>query len=221
MMFPPPPGYVDMLSDAEDYVPDGRWRDLDVPKIGVIPARKPRPAAAAWLAMSAKSDGGPQERVDYLVRFVQCHVDPATMIEIYPRAALGEIPENAVERIARSLSTWGTARPYVAVISLCVMTAHHWRTIRGKLLDSGIADPLTQIPTLHPLLDRTEALLAESAANGEHGEQELHTLYRNLYGPTPAAARLNDDDSATPAIPAGFDPEDVEDAFDAFALAAR
>lgn len=214
-MYTPPPGYEDLLADTEGYAPDWDYTALEVPRVGTLRARRPRTPALSWLAMSANPKLKESERMDYLMRFVHAHVHPEDMDEVYAQMIFGDTPGTAVERISRELVTWGTARPYVAVLSLAVMTAHHWRTLRGNLLAAGVTDPLAV--GFHALLDYTEKIVRESLAQGEDGEAELNSFDRRLYGPVPGIA----DDDEPPPPPPGFSPDEVEDSFDAFARAAR
>lgn len=187
-------------------------------RIGAVQAVRPGAAGIATLAMSSNPDASPQERLNYLVRFVADHIDPADLERIYFDMMVGSLASDAVERIARALATWGTARPYVAVVTLTAITGHHWRMIRQKLLAGGVLDPLS-LPSMHVLLDVTEELMVESVSSSRDPERELASLYRRLYGPSVEADALNED--GTPAVPVGFKPEEVEESFDAFARAAR
>lgn len=215
MLHPPPPGYIDLLSDAEDIQPTGTYRPLDIPGIGTLQARKPGPSSVASLALSASPSHPGLERTDHLIQFVSMHLTPDSLEQLYLDMMLSKAPAEGVETVARAIATWGTARPYVAVVTLAVMTGHHWRTLRQKLLAGGIADPMT-LPSMHVLLDHTEAVVTEALSHGEDAKAELDSFNRSLYGPTPDALRLNGPDY----VPAGFSDEDVEASFDAFARAA-
>lgn len=81
--------------------------------------------------------------------------------------------------------------------------AFHWRTIRAKLMMSGMTDPLAQLPDLHAVLDIAEAFIIESKAN-EGGDAVQRFLF-DLYKPD------------TGEEPDGFDGDDQMAAFDAFA----
>mgnify|MGYP001213544850 CR=1 FL=1 len=217
MMYPPPPGYVDLLSDAEAYpAVTGDTAPLEVDGVGTLMACKPDPASVASLAVSGSPDYPPGDRTDHLVRFVARHLDGDELERLYLDMMLSKAPATGMESVARALSTWGTARPYVAVVTLAVMTGHHWRTLRSKLLSAGVANPMT-LPSMHVLLDFTESIISEALASGEDAKTELDTFNRKLYGPTPEALRLNGPDY----VPPGFSDEDVEASFDAFARAAR
>lgn len=214
MGFEPPPGYEDMLADAQFVAREPVWEDLEVSPLGTVKARRPGPDAVAVIAMSANPKLKYQERLRYLLQFVESHVAEGVLDGIYYRMMLGEYPKRSVELVARELSVWGTARPYAAVVSLSVMAAYHWRTIRHKLLLAGVLDPMA-MRSMHAVLDIAESMAVESAANSEEPEREVAGLYRRLYGPHPDLG-LDDE-----PVPAGFDPDEVEDSFDAFARAAR
>lgn len=113
----------------------------------------------------------------------------------------------------------GHAPPYVAVISLCAVTATHWRLLRAKYHSYGIADPMAALPSLHALLDDTEQLVLESltAADPKRAEQERDQFFDKLYAPDSTEAKeLNGE--RYEAVPAGFeDRKQVEAEFNAFA----
>lgn len=109
----------------------------------------------------------------------------------------------------------GHRAPYIAVITLAVMTAHHWRTIRLKLVQSGVHDPMS-LRSMHMLLDATEGAILEAMSGDRDSEMKRTMFLDKLYSP------LSDPSSATATErPRGFTDDDTEDAFDAFAAAAR
>lgn len=217
-MFEPPPGYEDMLADAEESIYSSAWVNLDVPQIGTVKARRPLPDGAALLAMAANPKIGHAKQVEYLMRFVNHHVSAEDVERVYFAMMMDEMPADAVERLSRAVATWGTSRPYTAVVSLAVMTAYHWRTIRQKLLMAGIQDAMN-LSSMHALLDVAESMAVESASNDDDPRGAVNGLYRRLYSVTPDLVPLNGEDYRP--VPPGFDPDEVEDSFDAFARAAR
>jgi hypothetical protein len=112
----------------------------------------------------------------------------------------------------------GHRPPYIAVITLAVMTAHHWRTVRSKLLLAGIADPMG-LRNMHMLLDTTESMILEamSMSGDKDAAFKRSQFIDRLYSPANDVSNLNGDGYV--AAPAGFEPENVEAAFDAFAAA--
>lgn len=212
-MFDPPPGYDDMLGDAETSAYSERYEPLVVPDVGVVTARRPRPNAVAALAMSASPTLPDSTRTDYLVLFVRNHLHPDELERVYVAMMIGDAPSNSIDRIARAIATWGTARPYIAVITLAVMTAHHWRTIRLKLVQSGVHDPMA-LPTMHIILDTTEGAVLEAMSGDRDSEMKRTLFLDKLYSPLADPAAPSD-------APRGFTDDDTEDAFDAFAAAAR
>lgn len=217
-MFEPPPGYDDMLADADESIYTSAWVTFEVPQLGEIKARRPMPDAAAQLAMAANPKIGHSKQIEHLMRFVSDHVAAEDLERLSFAMMMDEAPADSLEKLARAVATWGTARPYTAVVSLAVMTAYHWRTIRQKLLMAGVLDAMN-LPSMHALLDVAEAMAVESASNDEDPKAAVSSLYRKLYSVTPDLVALNGEDYR-PAPP-GFDPDDVENAFDAFARAAR
>ena len=88
--------------------------------------------------------------------------------------------ETMLEMVGQILELW-SARPWRTTVMLSSTTVNQWHTIRGRLIQKGIPDPLRQIRTLNALLDAVEAMLMEAAAG--QGEKELRELERQLYPP--------------------------------------
>lgn len=118
----------------------------------------------------------------------------------------------------------GYGPPYTAVVTLSVMAGQHWRTIRTRLLNNGIPDPMA-LTSLHAMLDAVEDLVVQAmisdCVKAEEARAKRAKFLNALYAPTgETALRLNGD--GYKPTPAGFDtPEDVENAFDAFAAMTR
>lgn len=110
-MYDPPPGYDDMLGDADGVDVHGPFLPLEVDEVGTIQARRPLPRSVPALAMAANSKIAVKSRSDYLVLFVRNHLDEGEIERIYYEMITGDMPPDAVERIARAVATWGTARP--------------------------------------------------------------------------------------------------------------
>ena len=105
--------------------------------------------------------------------------------EEWSDAAFGA-DETMLEMVGQILELW-SARPWRTTVMLASTTVNQWHTIRGRLIQKGIPDPLRQIRTLNALLDAVEAMLMESAAS--QGEKELRELERQLY-PPPAVGEM-------------------------------
>lgn len=202
-----------MLGDAATAPSSDRYEPLLVPGVGAVTARRPMPNAVAALAMAANSAITDNDRTDYLVLFVRNHLYADELERIYVAMMDGDAPTNSIDLIARAITTWGTARPYIAVITLAAMTAHHWRTIRLKLVQSGVHDPM-RLPTMHILLDTTEAAVLEAMSGDRDSAMKRTMFIDRLYSPLVDKATASEQ-------PRGFTDDDTEDAFDAFAAAAR
>lgn len=111
MAFEPPPGYVDMLDQAEESTFTKHFHPLDVDQVGVVKARKPMPNAVAALAMAANSSAGNEAQVDYLVLFVRNHIDEGELDRLFLGMMRGELPANTINLVSQAVATWGTARP--------------------------------------------------------------------------------------------------------------
>jgi len=112
-MFDPPPGYDDLEGDSSprSSQPEHYFQDLEIEGVGTISARRPMPNAVHSLAMAANSQIDVEARTDYLVLFVRNHLGEGELERIYFEMITGKAPANSIERIARSVATWGTARP--------------------------------------------------------------------------------------------------------------
>jgi len=95
------------------------------------------------------------------------------------------------------------------------MAAFHHRQVRTKLLLAGIADPMG-LRNMHMLLDTVESMILESISmSGERdAEFQRSQFLDQLYSPANDVG-LGDGR----AVPAGFEPDEVDSAFDAFAAA--
>lgn len=110
-MYDPPPGYEDLESDAEDMpLPVKRYK-LEVPGVGTIMAAKPMPFSAAALAMTANAKIPLTSQIGYLNLFVRNHIGDEAYEKLLVDMMNGEQPTEALGLVARSISTWGTARP--------------------------------------------------------------------------------------------------------------
>ncbi|UYL88143.1 hypothetical protein SEA_EVAA_32 [Gordonia phage Evaa] len=110
-MYDPPAGHDDLGSDAEEVETTSRWQPLIVEDVGTITARKPQPAAAHALAMAANAKVSAETKVDHLTLFVRKHISDDDYEGLLAGMMEGTMPINAVQKVARALSVWGTARP--------------------------------------------------------------------------------------------------------------
>ncbi|CAA0078303.1 Uncharacterised protein [Mycolicibacterium vanbaalenii] len=108
-MFDPPPGYHDMLGDAEHNTRQSGYANLDVDEVGVVRARYPLPNAVPNLAMANTDKISRASQLMHLKRFLRAHVED---LDQYLVAMMdGTLPADTVERIAKAVAAWGTARP--------------------------------------------------------------------------------------------------------------
>lgn len=226
-MYEPPSGYADLESDVARVPISGEFEELEVRGVGTFEARRPTPRSASALAGAANGKNDDESRSGYLNLFVAEHLGDDGYLGLLLDMMVGEMPADAVHRVARALATWGTSRPYVAVGTLAVITGHHWRVVRSRLSENGIADPLTEFGSLHALLDVTERIVLESLSHSGEGKDAHIQAKRNmddfldkLYAPEfDKTAAIND--SAYRPVPAGFDEDSMEDGFDSFLNTAR
>lgn len=114
MPFEPPAGYVDCDDDADKAPPNtGPFKEIDVPGVGVIHARRPLPNAIPALSSAANPKVSDQSRLDYLDLFVLNHLAPGEFEDILVRMTDPDtdLPPDSMLRVSRAIATAGTARP--------------------------------------------------------------------------------------------------------------
>lgn len=72
----------------------------------------------------------------------------------------------------------GTARPWRSTVGLSAATVRQWSTIRGRLIEKGIPDPLRMLSSLTALLDVVEVMVLDSFEKKEDRDKWLRQLYR-------------------------------------------
>ena len=167
---------------------------LTVDGVGAVQARRPQPAAIVALASAADPDLPDDQRNRHLLHgFLLAHLGPGEYERLLADM-MGEngLPPDTIRRVTAAVAEWGTARPYQTSIDLAVVAARHWRTIRTRLLGSGIADPMRSLPTMHAVFDVAEGLLTP---------ESLQRIYR------PGKAQR----------PPGFTAAEIDASLDAFA----
>lgn len=112
-MYDPPSGLDDMLSDADDVPMTSKFQSLDIDGVGAVQARKPQPRSAAALAASANSKASIEMKVDHLTLFVRHHLTDESYEDLLRGMVVGDYPPDTIQRVARAVSVWGTARPTV------------------------------------------------------------------------------------------------------------
>lgn len=111
-LYEPPPGNVDMESDAERGPYSPHFHELMVDEVGIVIARKPMPNAIPALASASSANIAADARADYLVLFAQNHLDEGEMDRLfYEMSTKPDMPPDTIERVARAIATWGTPRP--------------------------------------------------------------------------------------------------------------
>lgn len=228
-----------MLGDAQLLGPHaGDYAVLTVPDIGPVRALRPRPGAVANLAMMVNPDiavtddeirtagGDPDsakasKQQHHSSLFVRDHLHGEDHERILTDMVTDDdTPDNPLGTIVRALATWGTARPYIAVMSLALVAATHWRVLRTRMRSDGIPNPMAALASMHDVLDEAEKLWLESihTGNEDQDKQAQSKLFDRLYAPEPGAAV-----DVKKVRPAGFSPEEVSADFRAAfrALGAR
>jgi hypothetical protein len=98
------------------------------------------------------------------------------------------------------------------------MAAHNWRALRERALSHGVANLMTDVPSMHIVLDSIEQIGLEAAVQGAKSQTEAKTkidsYYGKLYRPDVVAKVINGKEYLEP--PPGFSDEEIEASFDAF-----
>lgn len=119
----------------------------------------------------------------------------------------------------------GHRAPYLAVVSISLMAATVWRSLRARLADKGIADPMRQFPHLHALLDFAESVWMESLTTGDEKKDRaaIDRYNMSLYKPDePVKVEVSKKGRKrvrTGPPPGWGDKASIEQQFDAFASA--
>lgn len=173
-----PAGFTDLDGDSADAPPLGEPVPLQVPGVGVLLARKPRPRSLATLARAYDDDTKPPERNRWLNQFLTDHTDRLDFERVLSAVADETLPADSVERVFRAIVTWGTQRPFRAVLGLAVTAGAAWRTIRVQIP----TDPMAW-PSMHRVLDEVERIVIDSQATGdpEKDRQAREGYVRRLY----------------------------------------
>lgn len=128
---------------------------------------------------------GDSESGPVLVQFMRDHLSPSSYAEL-TMCLLDPDDQTTIQDVhlvMQKIITAGTARPFRAVAALTISAADSWRTLRARLIRAGIADPLTQLPDMHAVLDLTEDLISEGKKPAD-----LESWQFMLYRPDPNAA---------------------------------
>lgn len=179
-----------MLGDAEATGEGAGFREVDVPGVGVVWARRPGPDAIPHLAVAGDASVSAEQRSEALHRFVRMLLRDGEFDGLLLRMAEGGAPADTVHRVAEALATWGTARPYVTVVTLALSCAHSWREVRRRLVECGV-DPMG-LRSMHWLLDVVERMLLDGlpvTGDADKDRAEREKLLTTLYPPQPARRR--------------------------------
>lgn len=205
-----------MLSDARRAAPLPEPEPLEVPRLGTFQAREPRPRSVAVLAMTQNNDLTDAERAGYISLFVAQHLADGEYERVVNGMMDGDFPDiGTVSKLMMAIATWGTARPYLAIVNLAVTCAQSWRRIRPRIVNNGIPDPM-ELTSMGVLLDMTEEIILECMVTGNATKDEMTRdgFYNRLYAPIVI-------EGETVGPPPGWSDEETDDSFDAFAASFR
>lgn len=108
-----------------------------------------------------------------------------------------DLPEDAVPELFMRWLEETCGKPMSAVAALSNVIVRSWGMVQGRLIQSGIPDPLKQIPTLAGLINAVDVMIRE----GHQDEKATKKYEREVYKPRAK--------SGTISKPAGFEKEDM------------
>lgn len=111
MVYSPPAGFTDALSDAENSPNQAGFHPLEVPGVDTFLCRKPMANAVGAIGNAVNSKISEEERNNYIGLFVRNHLSEDAWDQLTEGMMRGRYPSNAVGEVCRAISTWGTARP--------------------------------------------------------------------------------------------------------------
>lgn len=117
--------------------------------------------------------------------------------EFHRLERVGELPDDAVPEIFMRWLETACGKPMSAVVTLCHIMVRSWPMVRGRLVTSGVTDPLGQIKTLAAMLDAVEFMVRE----GHTDEKQAQKWEREVYRPRARQGAVEK--------PAGFENDDL------------
>lgn len=216
-----PAGFIDMLADAESGPYSDVWDKIDVPQVGVVTVRRPRPNAIPLLAMAVNGEPEKdpdaerirQERAgEFAAKLIQQHLADGEWERLNDAMMDGDAHPDTIQLVRDAIVTWGTARPFKAVARLSLQTAYEWRRLRERWWSVGV-DPMG-LPHMHLVLDMMERLMVESMV-GEDGEERFAKFLDDMYSlpAPPRAVRTGKRKRRMMTPPPGFSPDEVADSW--------
>lgn len=144
----------------------------------------PPPTAAS--DMISFAEGGGFSVIDDLVTLLLGEDQRDEIVEALADGTLNGSLRDLIEEAVQA----GSGRPLKAVATLCAATVKSWSIVRARMVRSGVADPLRQLPSLWALLDVTESLILESKQEQKDRDDYMRQMYPATYN------RFSEEDSA-------------------------
>ena len=109
------------------------------------------------------------------------------------------LPDGAVLEVFYRWLETACGKPFSAVAALCNAMVESWSMVRGRLVTSGLADPLWDVPTLAGMLDAVEFMVME----GHKDDKERDRYRRQVYRPRARVGEISK--------PGGFEDSDMQE----------
>lgn len=141
--------------------------------------RVPSPFAALLLAALPSKKA--EERTEAVYAYVEHVLLPESLDRMWERAFDVEDPFDLedVAGLIEEIQGANSSRPFHVDVSLATSAVAHWPSIRGRLVLSGVADPLRDLPNVYALLDVVEGMILE----GMKDEAERERYWIKMYAP--------------------------------------
>lgn len=145
--------------------------------------RVPSPYAAVLLATLSTND--PDARSSSVYAYVEHVLLPESLDVLWDKAMDPEDPFDLedVAGLIEEIQGAYSSRPFHVDVSLSATAVAHWPSIRGRLVMSGVTDPLRGLPNVYALLDVVETMILE----GMRDEQERERYWVRAYAPPPGS----------------------------------
>lgn len=107
------------------------------------------------------------------------------------------LPDDAPLEVMYLWLEEAVGKPFSAVAALSISLVENWGMVRGRLITSGIPDPMGQIRSLGAMLDAVEFMIME----GHKDEKEREKYKRQVYRPRRKTGKIEK--------PSGFESSDM------------
>lgn len=141
--------------------------------------RLPRPYAAVFLTGMGDRDDG--VRSQSLMGYLDHVLSPGSSDQLWD-LAFDEFVAFDVEELAgliEEIQSRHSSRPFHVDVNLSATAVRNWPQVRGRLVMSGVGDPLKELPNIFGLIDAVEAMVLDGISD----ETERSKYFTRMYKP--------------------------------------